>query len=156
MEPPPCLSVNSIKGPVPLSASVSLMGKPGTGTGLPSRLLPVEWVPSLGVLLLLQEEAGKCPRALAPAPPSARARLPSSPGGPCQAWAPTKRALGSTGGADPPGFWSPAPAARINGQVPQVEGSWLSPGSLERVPCTLRVQNWPHGHSGACLHQLHE
>lgn len=135
-EPPPSLSLNTIKGPALPSESVSLAGKPGTGSGTLSLLLALRLVIQWASSPSSKKGLGKCPRALARAPPSStHACLPSSPGNQPMSCLGSQPLPGL--GTSPGGLWeadfqdfpphismcfgSPTQAVPKNGQVPRLE-----------------------------------
>lgn len=166
-EPPPSFSVNTIKGPALPSESVSLAGKPGTGSGMLSHLLAVKRVTSMGVFILLQEEPGKMPQSSGLGTTQQRPRLPSLqprqpanvlPWQPAPAWPghQPRRTLGSRHSGLPTSHFhvlgESYPSCSHKWPSPQQGGS-LGEGAL-RVPDSLREQNWPRGHSSSYPHQL--
>lgn len=155
-EPPPSLPVNTIKGPALPSESVSLAGKPGTGSGCS----PTSWQSNRSLQWASSSSSkkslGKCPRVLAwaaptPAfPPSqAVSQCPALAVIPCLARAPTQEDSGKQT------FWPPhLTFPCVLGALPQLfpemakspEGRLpLGEGALH-VPDSLRAQNWPRGH----------
>lgn len=164
---PPNKSVNTIKGPALLLSLCPSPGSQEQGQGCS----PASWQSSGSLQWASSSSSkkslGKCPRALAWAPPSsAHACLPSSPGNQPMSCLGSQPLPGL--GTNPRGLWeadfldfpphismclgSPSPAVPVNGQVPQMEAPLRE--SALHVPDSLRVQNWPRGHLSSYLHQL--
>lgn len=138
-KPPPSLSANTIKGPALPSESVSLAGKPGTGSGMLSHPLAVKRVISMGVFILLQEEPGKMPPELwpghhpaAPTPafPPAQAvgQCPALAVRPCLAGAPTQEDSGKQT------FWPPHLTFPCAGESQPQLFPYMATSSAGRLP----------------------